>query len=66
MSLCGGFGKMLHFQVLSFMMDHKLGLIGTENSCSVLITSPFHYFNDGSFSYSPSPIILDFNYTEPV
>ena len=35
-----GFGKSLCFQVLPFMMDHKLGLIGTKKSCSVLIICP--------------------------
>ena len=35
-----GFGKILYFQVLSFVTDHKLGLIGTEKTCSVSIISP--------------------------
>ena len=35
-----GFGKTLHFQVLSFLMDHKLGLVFTEKSCSMLLVSP--------------------------
>ena len=35
-----GFEKILHFQVISFMMDHRLGLAATEKSCSVSIISP--------------------------
>ena len=34
------FSKILYFQVLSFMMDWKVGLVGIEKSCSVLIISP--------------------------
>ena len=35
-----GFGKSLCFQVLPFMMDHKLSFVDTEQSCSVLIICP--------------------------
>ena len=35
-----GFRKILHFQVILFITDHKLGLVGTEKSCSVSIISP--------------------------
>ena len=35
-----GFRKILHFQVILFIMDDKLGLVGTEKSCSVSIISP--------------------------
>ena len=34
------FANILHIQILSFMMDHKLGRVGSEKSCSVLIISP--------------------------
>ena len=32
-----GFGKSLCFQVLPFMINHKLGFVDTEKSCSILI-----------------------------
>ena len=35
-----GFGKSLCFQTLPFVMDHKLGLVGTQNSNAVLVVSP--------------------------
>ena len=35
-----GFRKILHFQVILFIMDHKLGLVGSEKSGSVSIISP--------------------------
>ena len=34
------FGKISCFQVLPFMIDHKLVLVGIKKSCSVLIISP--------------------------
>ena len=43
MSLCvlwlpTSFGKISCFQVFPFMIDHKLVLVGTKKSCSVLIS----------------------------
>ena len=35
-----GFGKISCFQVLPFMIDHKLGLVGIKKNCIVLIISP--------------------------
>ena len=35
-----GFGKSLCFQTLPFLMDHKLGLVGTQKSSAVLVVSP--------------------------
>lgn len=35
-----GFGKSFCYQALPFVMDHKLGLIGTSKSSSVLVVSP--------------------------
>ena len=35
-----GSGKSLCYQALPFVMDHKLGLVGTPKSSSVLVVSP--------------------------
>ena len=35
-----GFGKSLCYQILPFVFDHKLGLIGTGKSIAVLVVSP--------------------------
>ena len=35
-----GFGKSLCYQVLPFVFDHKLGLIGSGSSSAVLVISP--------------------------
>ena len=35
-----GFGKSLCYQILPFVLDHKLGLIGTGKSSAVLVVSP--------------------------
>ncbi len=31
-----GFGKSICFQVLPFLFDHKLGLVGGEKSCAIV------------------------------
>ena len=35
-----GFGKSLCYQILPFVFDHKLGLIGSGMSSAVLVVSP--------------------------
>ena len=35
-----GFGKSLCYQILPFVFDHKLGLIGSDRNSAVLIISP--------------------------
>ena len=55
-----GFGKTLHFQVLPFVMNHKLVLVCTEKSCSALIISPLVAL------MMDQPVIRDPNYTEQV
>ena len=35
-----GYGKSLCYQALPFVMDHKLGLVGTNRSSAVLVVSP--------------------------
>ena len=35
-----GYGKSLCYQALPFLMDHKLGLVGTSRSSAVLVVSP--------------------------
>ena len=38
--LLTGFGKSLCFQTLTFVMDYKLRLVGTEKSSAVLVILP--------------------------
>ena len=35
-----GFGKSQCYQVLPFVMDHKLGLTGSQKTSAVLVVSP--------------------------
>ena len=35
-----GFGKSLYYQILPFIFDYRLGLIGSEKSSAVLVVFP--------------------------
>ena len=54
-----GFGKSLCFQMLPFVTDYKLCLVGTEKSSAVLVISPLAYVIPCVIAVNPAhPIVI--------